>query len=56
MDISWRPTLAEACAKLWSEAAPGEVILLSPATASFDLYKNYKARGDDFRRIAEELK
>ena len=56
VDISWRPTLAEACAKLWSEAAPGEVILLSPATASFDLYKNYKARGDDFRRIAEELK
>ena len=36
-------------------AKPGEVILLSPATASFDLYSGYKARGDDFKRIFREL-
>ena len=56
LDLSWHPTLSEACARLWTAAAPGEAILLSPATASFDLYSNYKARGDDFRHIAEELK
>ena len=53
--LSWRPTLSEACAELWAGAAPGEAILLSPATASFDLYANYKARGDDFRHIVEGL-
>lgn len=54
--LSWHPALREACVELWAAAAPGDVILLSPATASFDLYKNYKARGDDFRRIVEDLK
>ena len=56
VELSWHPTLREACSWLWASAAPGDVILLSPATASFDLYKNYKARGDDFRHIVEELK
>ena len=56
LELSWHPTLSEACAHLRAAATPGDVILLSPATASFDLYSNYKARGDDFRRIAEELK
>jgi UDP-N-acetylmuramoylalanine--D-glutamate ligase len=56
LPISWHATLNEACAQLWASSAPGEAILLSPATSSFDLYRDYKARGDDFRRIVEELK
>jgi UDP-N-acetylmuramoylalanine--D-glutamate ligase len=37
------------------KAQEGDVMLLSPATSSFDQYANYKARGDDFTRIARKL-
>jgi len=53
--LFWEPTLEPAMKRLFFESNPGDVILLSPATASFDLYKNYKARGDDFQRIARDL-
>ena len=33
----------------------GDVVLLAPATSSFDLYDNYMARGDDFKRIVSKL-
>ena len=36
-------------------AKPGDVILLAPATSSYDQYKNYLERGDDFRRAVGEL-
>ncbi|MCK6618244.1 MAG: UDP-N-acetylmuramoyl-L-alanine--D-glutamate ligase [Cyclobacteriaceae bacterium] len=38
------------------EAAPGDVVLLSPACASFDLFKNYEDRGEQFRKAVLELK
>jgi UDP-N-acetylmuramoylalanine--D-glutamate ligase len=55
VDLAWSPTLGEAVRKLRAKGAPGDVMLLSPATSSFDLYSGYKARGDDFQRIFHEL-
>ena len=42
--------LARACAK------PGDIIILSPASASFDLYPNFEVRGREFKSIVNALK
>ncbi|XVJ67968.1 MAG: UDP-N-acetylmuramoyl-L-alanine--D-glutamate ligase [Lacibacter sp.] len=36
-------------------AEKGDVVLLSPACASFDLFKNYEDRGDQFKKAVREL-
>ncbi|HZA88718.1 MAG TPA: UDP-N-acetylmuramoyl-L-alanine--D-glutamate ligase [Solirubrobacterales bacterium] len=36
-------------------ARPGEVVLLAPACASFDAYRDFEARGEHFRSIVESL-
>jgi UDP-N-acetylmuramoylalanine--D-glutamate ligase len=48
--------LQDAVRQAAAAAAPGEVVLLSPACASFDAFESFEARGERFREIVEELR
>jgi UDP-N-acetylmuramoylalanine--D-glutamate ligase len=47
--------LEDAVRRAAAAAAPGEVVLLSPACASFDAFENFERRGDRFREIVRGL-
>ena len=42
-------TMAEAVARAREAARPGDAVLLSPACASWDMYRDYRERGRDYR-------
>lgn len=49
------PTMDDAVAAAAALARDGDVVLLSPACASYDAYQNYSERGDDFVRCVRDL-
>ncbi len=48
-------SLREAVAQARAQAKPGNVVLFSPGTSSFDMFRDYADRGDQFRKIVQEL-
>lgn len=54
-NISRAHSMAEAVAQAAAAAAPGDVVLLAPACASFDWYTSFEARGADFKQEVRRL-
>jgi UDP-N-acetylmuramoylalanine--D-glutamate ligase len=55
VEISEQGSLERALEASRAEAKSGEVVLLSPACASFDAFKDFEARGERFRELVEGL-
>lgn len=53
--VSLVPDLAAAVSRAAELAAPGDVVLLSPAATSFDAYPNFALRGEAFARLVRDL-
>ncbi len=54
--IVYAGTMEEAVALARKEAAPGDIVSLSPASAAFDLYPNFEVRGRHFKELVNALK
>lgn len=53
--IAHAKSMDDAVAQATHLAKSGDIVLLSPACASFDMFKNYKHRGETFAQIVESL-
>ena len=54
-NTSFASTLEEAVSIAHREAVKGDIVLLSPACASFDMFKNFEDRGRKFKEIVWKL-
>jgi UDP-N-acetylmuramoylalanine--D-glutamate ligase len=48
-------SLLEAVQRAADSAMNGDIVLLSPACSSFDMFENYQDRGEMFRAAVEQL-
>jgi UDP-N-acetylmuramoylalanine--D-glutamate ligase len=48
-------TMARSLEEARGDASPGDVVLLSPACASFDQFTSFEHRGEEFRRLVQKL-
>ena len=55
MPVTRSEMLCDAVRQAMAAAQPGDVIMLSPACASFDQFRDFEARGDAFRQIVMTL-
>lgn len=55
IDIVDATTMQEVITRAREYAESGDIVILSPACASFDMFKNFYDRGDQFRRIVQAL-
>ena len=55
-DYSFGKDMEECVEKCYELATEGDNVLLSPACASWDMYKNFEQRGDHFKDIVSKLK
>jgi len=55
VEIAELGTLESAVERAAADAQAGEVVLLAPACASFDAFKDFEQRGDRFRELVEAL-
>jgi UDP-N-acetylmuramoylalanine--D-glutamate ligase len=55
ISISFAENMEVAVRMAYDLAKNGDIVLLSPACASFDLFRNYEHRGDEFRRLAKAI-
>ena len=55
LQIVHAASMEEAVQKAKELAQPGDIVTLSPACASFDLYPNFEARGQHFKTLVKEL-
>jgi UDP-N-acetylmuramoylalanine--D-glutamate ligase len=55
VDIVQAGDLERAVAEASRRAQPGDVVLLAPACASFDQYRDYAARGEHFKQLVQRI-
>ena len=54
--LHWAESMEQAVQTADGLAGSGDIVALSPASASFDLYPNFEKRGDHFKRLVAALK
>lgn len=55
LKIFMAKNMEEAVVTAYGNSPPGSVVILSPACASFDLYKNFEERGNDFKNLVNKI-
>ena len=53
--VEMKPSMEDVIMSSAKEAREGEIVLLSPACASFDMYNNYEHRGKVFKEAVNKL-
>ncbi|MFC1743690.1 UDP-N-acetylmuramoyl-L-alanine--D-glutamate ligase [Candidatus Riflebacteria bacterium] len=55
IDVTSCEDLEDACSQAYQASKSGDTIVLSPACASFDMFKNYRERGRKFKEIVKNM-